>query len=249
MNNAIANFSPLAQPLGLPIYSVRHIAEEPVLVVAPHPDDETLGCGGAIALLKSQGFTVRILVVSDGTKSHPNSVKYPAPILKNLRETETFKAMATLGIESPHITFLQLPDGAIPESGELFQATVNVCRAYLESVSPKIIFVPYRADPHPDHRATWQIIDTSLKQTVFASRIIEYPIWDWDLQQRGLLPQNSHHAWRLDIKEVVKLKQIAIAAYHSQTTNLIDDDPTGFRLSEEMLKNFTQPWEVYLEEN
>jgi hypothetical protein len=44
------------------------------------------------------------------------------------------------------------------------------------------------------------------------------------------------------------LKQQAIAAYRSQTTNLIDDDPEGFRLTPEMLANFAHPWEVYLEE-
>jgi hypothetical protein len=48
---------------------------------------------------------------------------------------------------------------------------------------------------------------------------------------------------------VVELKQQAIAAYCSQTTDLIDDDPEGFRLTPEMLANFTRPWEVYIEEN
>jgi len=45
------------------------------------------------------------------------------------------------------------------------------------------------------------------------------------------------------------LIQQAIAAYRSQTTNLIDDDPNGFRLTAEMLENFAQPWEIYLEES
>jgi hypothetical protein len=45
------------------------------------------------------------------------------------------------------------------------------------------------------------------------------------------------------------LKQRAIAAYRSQTTSLIDDDPTGFCLSPQMLSNFARPWEVYLEES
>ena len=46
---------------------------------------------------------------------------------------------------------------------------------------------------------------------------------------------------------MVKLKQEAIACYRSQITNLIDDDPEGFRLTPEMLLNFARPWEVYLE--
>ena len=47
------------------------------LIVAPHPDDESLGCGGAIALLRKFNLEVSILVLSDGTLSHPNSLKFP----------------------------------------------------------------------------------------------------------------------------------------------------------------------------
>jgi LmbE family N-acetylglucosaminyl deacetylase len=250
MNLTVTDCSPLARPLDLPLYSVEEIAAEPILVVAPHPDDETLGCAGAIALLRLRGYTVQILVVSDGTQSHPNSRKYPAPILRDLRETETRCAMALLGVEPSHITFLQLLDGAVPNAGAPnFQAAVNQCHAYLRSANPKIVFAPWRADPHPDHRATWQMVSAALEQGSFSSRVIEYPIWDWDPQQRQLLNQYSTHPWRLDIAEVVTLKQQAIAAYLSQTTDLIDDDPTGFRLTPRMLQNFAQPWEIYLEGN
>lgn len=254
MNYAIA----LSNPLDLPLHTITKIAAEPVLVVAPHPDDETLGCGGAIALLRALGYTVRILVISDGTKSHPNSRKYPKDALKELRETETRAAMSVLGAEN-HITFLELPDGAVPEMGTInFQAAVDRCHAYLESTNPKIILAPWRFDPHPDHRATWQILKMALGN--MNVRIIEYPIWDWDLNQRQLLDRDSYDsglnaglderidAWRLDISEVLALKQRAIATYRSQTTDLIDDDPTGFRLTTEMLENFNQPWEIYLGE-
>lgn len=65
----------------------------------------------------------------------------------------------------------------------------------------------------------------------------------------GEFPDTSVTIWRLDISQVVKLKQQAIATYRSQTTNLIDDAPEGFRLTPQMLANFTRPWEVYLEED
>jgi LmbE family N-acetylglucosaminyl deacetylase len=254
MNSLIADCSPLTRPLDLPLYSidkiVNEIKSESILVVAPHPDDETLGCGGAIALLRSRGYTVKILVVSDGTQSHPNSSKYPAPVLRNLRATETIWAMGLLGVETNHIAFLQLPDGAVPKIREPdFQAAVNRFCTYLELANPKIVFAPSRSDPHPDHRATWQILCTAIRQSRLSPRVIEYPIWDWDLKQRKLSNQDVVHPWRLDIAEVLALKQQAIAAYRSQTTNLIDDDPNGFRLTAEMLENFAQPWEIYLEEN
>jgi LmbE family N-acetylglucosaminyl deacetylase len=242
--------SPLAKPLDLPVHSIQEIAAEPVLVVAPHPDDETLGCAGAIALLRSRGYTVQILVVSDGTQSHPNSRKFPAPVLRALRETETDYAMSILGVEPSHITFLQLPDGAVPDpEAPNFEAAVNTCHTYLKTVTPRLVLAPWRSDPHPDHRATWQILAVALKQAALSPRLIEYPIWDWDPQQRRLLNRDFQAAWRLDITEAVILKQQAISAYCSQTTDLIDDDPTGFRLTAQMLENFVQPWEIYLEGN
>ena len=252
MNSSLADCSPLARPLDLPLYSideiVKDINSESILVIAPHPDDETLGCGGAIALLRARGYTVQILVMSDGTQSHPNSSKYPTPLLRDLRENETIGAMGLLGVELNHITFLQLPDGAVPKIREPdFQAAVNRFCTYLELANPKIVFAPSRSDPHPDHRATWQLLCTALKQAEVDPRVIEYPIWDWDTKQRNLSNQDTHHPWRLDIAEVLTLKQQAIAVYRSQTTDLIDDDPTGFRLTAEMLENFAQPWEIYLE--
>jgi LmbE family N-acetylglucosaminyl deacetylase len=250
MTSIADHASPLARPLDLPLYSIEEIAAEPVLVVAPHPDDETLGCAGAIALLRAQGYTVQILVVSDGTQSHPNSRKYPAPALRALRAAETRRAMAILGVEPSHITFLQLPDGAVPSVGTPgFKAAVSTCYTYLKTVIPKIVFAPWRSDPHPDHRATGHILCAALAQAVLSPRVIEYPIWDWDPQQRRLSSQDAKTAWRLEISEVLTLKKQAIAAYRSQTTDLIDDDPLGFRLTPQMLQNFTQLWEIYLEEN
>jgi LmbE family N-acetylglucosaminyl deacetylase len=237
--------SPLTNPDVLPCRSIKEIAYSPVLIVAPHPDDETLGCGGAIAMLRSLNCDVCVLVISDGTLSHPNSQKYPAPLLQALRESETLEALAQLGVDSNDVTFCGLQDGSISTQ---YMSAVASCSAYLTEVAPQIIFLPWRYDPHPDHRATSKLIHTALRNLDLSPRIIEYPIWDWDPQQRGNLTESEKvTSWRLDIAAVVKLKQQAIACYRSQITNLIDDDPEGFRLTPEMLLNFTRPWEVYLE--
>lgn len=249
MHRQIVDRLLFTNPTALPLHTIDTIATAPVLVVAPHPDDETLGCGGAIALLRSLGCQVNILVISDGTMSHPRSRKYPAPILRNLREVETRSATFTLGVEDA-VTFLRLPDGAVPTpESPGFPAAMVLCRDRIAALTPKIIFLPWRSDPHPDHRATWQLIHAALTDLSLSPRSIEYPIWDWDEAQRSEVPEPDRFtAWRLDITQVVEKKKQAIAAYRSQTTNLIDDDPEGFRLTPEMLANFTRPWEVYLEE-
>lgn len=252
MHSQITPQSPLTDPAALPLRSESTVTEfGSTLVVAPHPDDESLGCGGAIALLRSVGCAVQVLVISDGTLSHPRSRRYPAPALRALREAETQLALSILGVDPGAVTFLRLQDGSIPTSEAVgFEQTVSACRKYLVKRAPKTIFLPWRWDPHPDHRATWQLIRTALMCLQLSPHLIEYPIWDWDPEQRGILPQSDAvTGWRLDISSVLELKLRAIAAYRSQTTNLINDDPDGFRLTPEMLTNFAQPWEVYLEES
>jgi LmbE family N-acetylglucosaminyl deacetylase len=221
---------------------------EPVLIVAPHPDDETLGCGGAIALLCAHHYPVWVLVITDGTQSHPRSRKYPALALQQLREQETRTAISKLGVISDAVTFLLLPDGELTTAIGL-PANQTLCREYLNKIAPKTIFLPWRYDPHPDHRATWELVTSAIADCGITAKLIEYPIWDWDIQQSKQLPNaNQISSWRLDIQPVLDLKQQAIVAYASQITNLIDDDPEGFRLTPAMLAHFAQPWEVYFEE-
>lgn len=247
MNN-LATVIPITNAVSLPLRSLSTINPCCVLIVAPHPDDETLGCGGAIALLRSLNIEVQVLVVSDGTLSHPRSIKYPAPALRKLREQETLAAMQILGVESTMVTFLGLPDGGIANFVST-QSTYTTCATYLNAVSPKTIFLPWRYDPHPDHRATWHLIHQTISQRSLTPRIIEYPIWDWDQAQQGTVKDTANiTGWRLDIDTVKERKQQAIAQYRSQITDLIDDDPEGFRLTPEMLANFSHSWELYFEE-
>ena len=217
------------------------------VVIAPHPDDESLGCGGAIALLRRFGLPVHVLFVSDGTKSHPTSRKYPLARLRDLREREAQEALARLGTSDA--TFLRLPDGAVPGDGDAgFFEAVQGCRAYLEELQPQTILVPWRRDPHPDHRATSHIVQAALAGSANKPRVLEYPVWAWERAAPEDLPQpHEAAAFRLDIGGVADVKRQAVAAHVSQVTHLIDDDPQGFWLSPEVLAHFERPWEVYLE--
>ncbi|MBW4511624.1 MAG: PIG-L family deacetylase [Scytonematopsis contorta HA4267-MV1] len=246
MNNQVTAIPPLVNSNLLQQCSIHDVARNPALIVAPHPDDETLGCGGAISLLCGLNYDVRVLVISDGTLSHPRSKKYPADKLRVLRESETLSAVSLLGVENNAVTFLRLPDGSVTADDT---SAVASCKSYLTEIAPKIIFLPWRYDPHPDHRASWKLIQNALGGLYLSPRQLEYPIWDWDSAQRKSLPESLNiAAWQLDVSTTIELKQQAIRVYRSQTTNLIDDDPEGFRLTPEMLANFAHPWEIYLEE-
>ncbi|WP_310488614.1 PIG-L family deacetylase [Chamaesiphon sp. VAR_69_metabat_338] len=241
----------LARPETLPLLDLSAVSRQRAVVVAPHPDDETLGCGGAIALMCAKGYDVKVAIVSDGTGSHPNSQTYLAPALRSLRELETLAALKILGIEDrSRVTFLGLQDGAVPTlAAPTFLAAKLRCQRYLRQTLPDTIFLPWRADPHPDHRATWQLFQAAILSLGISPQIIEYPIWDWDVQQQKKLPDLDRiSGWRLDIERVLATKKQAIATYKSQLGELIDDDPDGFYLTPELLTNFTRPWEVYFEE-
>jgi LmbE family N-acetylglucosaminyl deacetylase len=168
-----------------------------------------------------------------------------------MREQETLTALDRLGVLPPSVKFLRLPDGAAPTLGEpAFAAAIGRCADYLMTIQPDTILLPWRREPHADHRAAWELVSAAAIRTGLQPRWLEYPIWLWDEHQAddAYAPSASEmQCWRLDITAVNALKQSAIAAYRSQTTALIDDDPGGFRLSKTMLNYFRQPWELYLE--
>ena len=214
------------------------------LIVAPHADDESLGCGGVISLLRKYGQTVYILLLSDGTLSHPNSREYPADQLMELREKELVEAAAILGVPAENIIFCRYKDRQVPSaSGDEFPTAVKNISKMLEVLKPQSIFLPWRRDPHPDHLAAFQLITQS---NIQGAQLYEYPIWLKELGETSDEPNIEEVTpFRLDISTVLQQKKEAIAAHRSQTTNFISDDPEGFTLSEEMLDLFTIPYETF----
>ncbi|MBC7923584.1 MAG: PIG-L family deacetylase, partial [Ferruginibacter sp.] len=121
-------------------------------------------------------------------------------------------------------------------------------RQHLLAHPPDTVLVPWRRDPHGDHRATGQLVHRALAGFPSRPRVLEYPIWVWALARPADWPAAGEvQGWRLDIRDVQTLKQRAIAAHQSQLTELIDDDPDGFRLTPAVLTHFEHPWEVFLE--
>lgn len=219
------------------------------LVLAPHPDDESLGCGGTLALLRQAGYAVHVVFVSDGTQSHPNSPTYPAERLRDLREAEARAALRELSIPESNSTFMRLPDRQVPTRAQAdFAAASDRLARIAEQVRPQTVLVPYERDPHPDHRATYQLLDEALKTVSEKPRVLEYLIWLWELGRPDDLPQPGERTvLKIDIPTVITQKKRAIDAHQSQVTRLINDDPTAFYLSPELLSHFDVPYELYVE--
>ena len=216
-----------------------------LVVVAPHPDDESLGCGGLIAAAFAAGTKVRLIVVSDGIGSHPNSKRYPPPRLRELRESETLQAVAALGLEPSAVRFLRLPDRFVPIEGPEADAACEAILTAAREVDAGAICVTWRHDPHCDHSACSVLVDNVLARTP-GTRVFSYPVWGWALPDQteiGAPPRGL----RVDTRDHLAAKTAAIAAHRSQTSDLIDDDADGFRLTPAMIARCLGGYEILLE--
>ena len=217
-----------------------------LVVVAPHPDDESLGCGGLIAEACATGIDVRLIVVSDGVGSHPNSRRYPPAQLRSLREEETCRAAAALGLARSAIRFLRLPDRNVPTQGAAAEAASDTIVAAARACNAHAICVTWRHDPHCDHAASACLVDAA-RDKLGGIRVLAYPIWGWNLPA-GTEVGGPPTGLRIDISRHLRAKVAAISAHRSQTTNLIDDDPEGFRLAPEMIARLTVRHEILLDD-
>ena len=247
-----ANSAPAARwyddlPL-LPADLVREFGS--TLVVAAHPDDEALGCGGTMALLRQAGLPVYVLVLSDGDASHPGSVRYPPPVLGALRQEESVAGLACLGVQREQVTFLGLPDGAVPDAGAADGGrTVQLVRDAVQRWPAfQTVLLPWRRDPHGDHRVTSGLVRAALDTMTSAVRRLEYPIWSMVQPASDEIPHPGEaRVFRLDTASVRRQKRAAVMAHISQTSGLIDDAAISECLTDEILAIFAQPWELFIE--
>ncbi len=221
-----------------------------VMVLAPHADDESLGCGGTIALLSEQHKKVYVVFITDGSMSHPNSKKYPSEKLAAVRKAEAISALHELGVEANNIFFLHKKDRHLPACNEPgFKENAEALMHIIESCKPELIFVPYEKDPHPDHRATWQMLMYIRKNYTINFSVAEYLIWLYNLGEEKDFPKDDFTCRFTNIKPYLIKKQKAIAQHKSQTTHLIDDDPQGFILTPDVLQHFNNDKEFFLDRN
>ncbi len=213
------------------------------MILAPHPDDESLGCGGLIAELCRLGRPPLVVIVTDGTGSHPASPSVLAPVLRQLREHEAAEALRHLGLRDPAaLIFLRLRDTAAPSEGAPLEAAV--ARIVAHAAGCETICATWGHDPHCDHEAVDKMAREAAART--GMRHLAYPVWGWTLPAETQLPENPVAGWRLDITSALPAKRAAIAAHRSQHGGLIDDDPTAFKLPNALLHIFERPYEVFL---
>ncbi len=215
--------------------------QAPILVVAPHPDDESIGCGGLIAALRQRDMDVQLVILTDGTGSHANSASHPPCRLADLRQSEALAAAAILGMAPEAVAFWQLADRFVPDRDSTdFESAVARTQLRLRLLQPATLVIPGRTDSHGDHRAAWSIWTEAASGLPVKPRILEYLVWPGAEAAEGV-------PLLLDIAAVLPLKRQAIAAHRSQHGLVIADDPDGFSLPDDLLARAAEPWECFFE--
>lgn len=219
------------------------------LVIATHPDDEVMGCGGAIALLREMGYRVHVLFVCDGSLSFREEQYLPQKCLVDLRKFEAESAMSILGVSHESISFLDLKDSMVPCRGQAgFEEVVRLCRNKIADFIPDTVLLPWRYGSHKDHKAVWQIMQEALQQEPYTYNIVEYALKPWiGDEQLEHFPFSKLHPWRLDNKPVLEHKLEALSKYFSHELAPWQEEGhrTGF-LNSDVMSYMTHPWEIYL---
>ena len=236
----------LAAMAALPILPFEaKFGAAPLLILAPHPDDESLGCGGLIAEACARGQPPTVAVLTDGTMSHPNSRAYPSDRLRMVREAEAVAATALLGLPRDRLSFLGYRDTQAPCEGATLQQAADRLAQLIEAGGCDTVVTSWQHDPHCDHEAAAAIARLACDMT--GARLLAYPVWGLTLPPDQAIDQNAIEGFRLDVTRHVKRKRAAILAHQSQYAGLIEDDPGGFQMQPGFMALFLSGSEVFLE--
>lgn len=229
------------------------------LVLAPHPDDETLGCGGTIRRKRLAGSEVTVAVATDGRYSHRSAVIGPDE-LAALRREESRRACAALGVDADHVRFLDFEENSLEDPAQ--RAALDEALDHLVAeTEPDELLIPSGIDRLSDHRALNDAGLAAAARCRRAMAVYEYPIWMWDPQawiERDASPARKlgQMAWRpvaslarlrpafVRTDSVVADKRRAIDAYASQMTNLTGEE-TWATMDPRFIERFTGGEELF----
>ncbi|ROR30050.1 LmbE family N-acetylglucosaminyl deacetylase [Curtobacterium sp. JUb34] len=184
-----------------------------VVVLAPHPDDETLGAGGLIARASDAGVPTHVLLLTRGERSHPDSPTTTAPELAGVRDAEFTRALATLhaGATSSSVG---IPDGGTREHRD--EVVDALQRALDDAERPTLVVAPWRGDGHRDHRITGEVAEEVTAGAAGVS-LLTYPIWAWHWDDPSASAQPWARARVLRLPDAARArKRAALDAYASQ---------------------------------
>ena len=186
-------------------YEPAELMGERLLVLAPHPDDEVIGCGGVIGQHVTNRRKVRVVIATDGAAADPTGGDRDAYRIR--REAESSAGLERLG-RGIELHFLRFGDRELDASDETLAAKL---REHLQTFRPDLILVPSPIEFHPDHvalsRAFCDLVagDATLSADLGIARVAFYEVTQ-PIRPNALV----------DITNVAEKKYEAIAVHKSQ---------------------------------
>lgn len=233
------------------------------LVIAPHQDDEVLGCGGTLLRKRDAGADVHLVFMTDGATSHARLMD-PGR-MRELRREEALEAADVLGLAPGAVTFFDYPNRELHT--RLEDAAARIL-AILNEIGPTEVLTPWRYEPPTDHAAAFAATALALRRYSASVVVHEYPVWLWQqwpwCRPEHYQPPGRRAWWRaqlaanralfsdfmtsVDVRDVASRKELALEQHRSQTTRLMDDPGWGVLADVcggEFVERLFQPFEVF----
>lgn len=202
--------------------------DSPMLIIAPHPDDETLGAGGLIAAQRARGIDVVVAAVTDGEHAYAQSEG-----LAEERRVEQTQALARLGVAADKIVRFGLPDSDVPDHEQtLVERLTSLVNKETHVVAP------WQGDYHSDHTACGRAAEQVVRET--GATLTSYFFWTYHFGNPDLLKSLQLRCFPLN-PELLQAKTEALRCHKSQL-NRESDDPV---LPESLLGPARRSFELF----
>ncbi|MCP3919636.1 MAG: hypothetical protein GY711_29220 [bacterium] len=183
----------------------------PVLVFAPHPDDEVIGCGGVLALHAAQGDRVHVAVVFDGAAGDPTGTWEPEQLVRRRRDEALAGGRALAGTSlGLRYEFWGYPEGHEASEREIDDAAAHMVRAAGET-GARTVYAPWAGDEHTDHRLVARALGRALASPDWPASVNF--VWGFEVWT-PLEPERV-----LDIGRVIENKRTALACHATQSAD------------------------------
>jgi len=231
-------------PLARSVTASHLCGPHPICVLTPHPDDESLGCGGLLANAFA-GHGAHVVLLTDGAASHPGSRAWTARQRKDLRARELDAAISELGGTAEDVTRLGLPDAGMADPSVPVFAIARRIAALMSRLGARSLFATAPTDAHCDHQATAEI--ARLAARITCARLLFYPVWSRWKRPDFRTELTGMSEYRLETSAMRDRKARAIAAHRSQHGDVITDDADGFVLDPAFVRLFVETDEIFFE--
>jgi LmbE family N-acetylglucosaminyl deacetylase len=212
------------------------------IVLAAHPDDETLGAGGLLSRLNAAGADIEVLLCTAGEASHPESPTTTPDQLAAVRLSEFRAAVSGLAPGASR-QFLHFRDGHLDADRDRIAEAVRESIAAAGRPADRVVIVaPYRADGHTDHDVLRGVAADLAAEG--GHGLLEYPVWYW------LWASPADPAWQSWVRvqltpDEQRAKAAALLVHSSQTQPLSDKPGDEALLGDSFMEHFSRPWETF----